>query len=1571
MYKFARTRYAAILTTLALLISLLYPASAMGTSSQQPPGIPSGTVPTGADVQSILDGELSFKDRSSEIGETRLISQDDPPAASLFVETTSDPTPVTVIVELETEPLEVFSSLSASAARSSAFRSESVHRSMLQKEQTDFRSAALRLQARIGRQYSDLFNGFAVTLPGNRVQELLELPGVKAVYPDEVIYAAETGSNGGFSPAMDDSIPLIGVPDWWDSGFTGKGITVAVVDTGVDYHHPSLKDAYVKGYDFIDNDDDPFETFPVPGKGPDEDGRPYETSHGTHVAGTVLGRGNPDEPGESGWVRGVAPEAELLAYRVLGPHGSGTSQTVIAGIEQAVEDGADIINLSLGSANNHQYSAESVVVNNAVKAGVVVVVSSGNNGPGTATLGSPGGAHLAITVGNSTTPTLTPVFRMGEAAAYGLKSPEAPELEEPEQPLEIVYAGLGYPEDFADQEFAGKIALIDRGGFTFAEKAANARAAGAAAVLIANNTAGGIIPSLGEVDDIPTYGITQAEGNAIKSELQAGNRYMTFKKVPEVDLLNDSSSTGPAYPDYAVKPDVVAPGTGIRSSVPVWESDDDTYAGAYGDKTGTSMAAPHVAGTAALLLEQTPSYTPDQIKGLLANNAVILKDRNDKPYRVQQQGAGRIDLSRVLKAGAIASAEETLAAGTNGEEPYAYRSGSLSFGLQEAGAVVTKTLTVENLTPEAQEYAVRLTGFGGGLSLSSSDAAVVVPGDGFQTLEVTLSVGNGVAEDSYDGYVELISKSDGHTLRLPANVYVGETFNLPVISGLNVDPPLFSPNNDGVRDTAYIEFAVNRTTELILGLATWAKDEQWIGYVTGPETLNPGIEEREWGGSYTPLNADGPAPLPDGFYWLDAAEVDGEDIILHDSYDFIIDRERPAIHELEISMLDPDTAVISGTLDDLLLGLAEYDFNTDGLIGLAGFNDLGTEQYDATVRSNGDFSMEVDLSDGSTGFALFPYDLADNGLSEQDEPIVIELPHVRPVKTSSHIVEDELFSVDIALWAKEPVFEGTYSVAFAEGLELVAGPEEIGADAPEPAIGFEEETGVATVSQDVYGGDENESEPEVPETPEDPEAPGQPGGPETPELPGQPVEPLPGTYAVSFAEGLESGVLGSFTFQAAEPGDYWIEVTAVDLRNADGQPVQLRAGKTLVTVTEKKPEPSPSPSPSPTPTPVPTSQPNPPYVPGPVVNPTASPSPSAAPSVTPVPTAIPGGTLGVSQETDGSKNAIIAISSEAVTGAIGDPGVASVQVNLTGLDLQQYGHAELTLNSVLSRSLAESNKPLVVLADGFSITLPTGVIRSLTGADGLTFSLSTDSAGQATAVQPHGQLTFGLPSLSFLSEWESEEPVSVTLATYGVPAPELPKLGIYSLAGNGQWTYEIPGVLTPDGGIGFDILSPGTYTAAVYERTFPDLAGHWGREAVETLAAHHLIAGKGSAGAFAPNDPVTQAELLTLLDRLLGGTDTWDARIREEGSRTALTREQTALLVANSLSLAAGPLSAEAAAVDESAFSSEEEAKAAAYLIGKGYMVGTGQGFDAQGGFTRAQAATLLNRMLTDLRKPD
>ncbi len=259
-------------------------------------------------------------------------------------------------------------------------------------------------QIQLRKTFGLALNGFSVKGPQAVLDKLAQDEAVKNVTIANHYIASHPGTalGGVGSQATEhfvtnqyqvhaaDNMELIGatnVQGILHSKLTGKGVKIGVIDTGIDYLHRDLKENYRGGHDVVDGDADPMETKGLFGQ---------NTLHGTHVAGIIAANGQ---------MKGVAPGASIYAYRALGPGGSGTSEQIIAAIERAIADKVDIINLSLGTNVNGPDLPLSLALNKAVEHGITAVTSSGNSGPNIWTVGTPGTASKAISVGAST-PTL-------------------------------------------------------------------------------------------------------------------------------------------------------------------------------------------------------------------------------------------------------------------------------------------------------------------------------------------------------------------------------------------------------------------------------------------------------------------------------------------------------------------------------------------------------------------------------------------------------------------------------------------------------------------------------------------------------------------------------------------------------------------------------------------------------------------------------------------------------------------------------------------------------------------------------------------------------------------------------------------------------------------------------------------------------------------------------------------------------------------------------------------------------------------------------------------------------------
>ena len=367
-------------------------------------------------------------------------------------------------------------------------------------EKAAFRRAAAAAGAQFTerRSFDVLFNGFTVEAsPANRVK-LARLAGVKALYPVETIAAPEPGRQSAISPDLVSAINMTGASAAQTAGYSGNGIKVGIIDSGIDIDHPAFGGGGVPGgttfptarvaygYDFVGDDYDAGGTgsalVPVPDPNPDDCG-----GHGSHVSGIVGGNG--------GGIRGVAPGVTFGAYRVFGCNGSTSSEIIVEALERAYADGMRVVNQSLGSGRQWpQYPTAQATSRLAAK-GVVMVASIGNNGPGGSSpdalfaAGAPGvGANV---IGVASYDNAQQSFTV-TGVPYGFNTATGAPAAPITGSLPMSRTGTTTTTNdgcspLAAGSLAGTAALIRRGTCSFYIKAANAQAAGAAAVVLYNN----------------------------------------------------------------------------------------------------------------------------------------------------------------------------------------------------------------------------------------------------------------------------------------------------------------------------------------------------------------------------------------------------------------------------------------------------------------------------------------------------------------------------------------------------------------------------------------------------------------------------------------------------------------------------------------------------------------------------------------------------------------------------------------------------------------------------------------------------------------------------------------------------------------------------------------------------------------------------------------------------------------------------------------------------------------------------------------------------------------------------
>ena len=431
---------------------------------------------------------------------------------------------------------------------------------------------------------------------------------------------------------LERSVPYVGTEILRIDGIDGTGIKVAVIDTGVDFNHPDLfgwgpDGKVIGGYNFIREDELPLDT----------------NGHGTQVTGIIAADGQ---------AIGVAPKAKILAYKVSEDGEGVSSELIIRAIEKAIEDGADIINISLGV--NKTNAKIDRAVNIALEAGIFVVTAAGNDGPGLETIGSPGRNFGSVTVGatyNNLTSSLVATLEVDEKPYTVIPMVGSTKLEEPIIG-KIIFGGYGKIENLKEIDVKDAILIVERGSdvegelLYFSIKESNAANAGAKAMIVYNDRPGIFLGELihefmepGYKPQIPVVSVDREEGIEIKESIKNGNE-ASMHLFYNPDFVAHFSSRGPVSPFY-LKPDIVAPGAYINST---------QNNGGYNFTSGTSYAAPHVSGAAALLLQKNPELHHHEIKSLLLTTVEPVSDAYGKEFSVNAAGAGRLDIGNAYGA---------------------------------------------------------------------------------------------------------------------------------------------------------------------------------------------------------------------------------------------------------------------------------------------------------------------------------------------------------------------------------------------------------------------------------------------------------------------------------------------------------------------------------------------------------------------------------------------------------------------------------------------------------------------------------------------------------------------------------------------------------------------------------------------------------------------------------------------------------------------------------------------------------------------------------------------------------
>lgn len=555
--------------------------------------------------------------------------------------------------------------------------------------------------ARKVHDYQVTFNGFAAQMTAKQAELLRARKDVVGVWEDELL-KPQTDSTPEF-------LGLTGPRGPWFWGFTGEDVVIGVIDSGIHPEHPSVADMPTRirgdrgrkvpygpapehftgeGCDFGNSEfnpgDAPFECNNklIKAESFSESFLSINTladyeflsardadGHGTHTA-TTAGGNNGVESSFGGTVSGMAPRARVAVYKVCwdapNPDDSGCfSSDSMAAIDQAVADGVDVINFSVGGSSTTFNGPDDIAFLYAADAGVFVSVSAGNSGPGSETIGTPSGVPWVISVAAA---------EDNQSFGTGLQ------LDAPTE-LAAIYEGLegGGPVKLADSgaissgvvaaepldacgpltntaAMDGQIALVIRGACAFTDKYNNAAAAGARAIVVYNDgtAADRIDPIVMSAPDttIPGVMIRHPDGELIASTADTTGTLSPEIQVSREDRITGFSSRGAnaGAPDI-IKPDLAAPGVGIIAGTSPVSSGGDLFA----SLSGTSMASPHIAGIMALLKQAHPDWTPAMAKSALMTSARTDLQKSFGPEAADpfDMGAGAVAPSAAFTPGLV------------------------------------------------------------------------------------------------------------------------------------------------------------------------------------------------------------------------------------------------------------------------------------------------------------------------------------------------------------------------------------------------------------------------------------------------------------------------------------------------------------------------------------------------------------------------------------------------------------------------------------------------------------------------------------------------------------------------------------------------------------------------------------------------------------------------------------------------------------------------------------------------------------------------------------------------------
>ncbi|KAH6778957.1 hypothetical protein C2S52_010194 [Perilla frutescens var. hirtella] len=531
-------------------------------------------------------------------------------------------------------------------------------------------------EARMVYSYRSVFKGFAARLSADEVKEMAKKEGFISARPEKILSLHTTHSPNFLG--LNQNMGL-----WKDSNY-GKGVIIGVLDTGILPEHPSFSDegmppppAKWKGRCEFSNTTCNNKIIGARFFGSDATSPFDEDGHGTHTAGTAAGsfvKGANVFGNAYGTAAGIAPMAHLAIYRVCTP--SCSDSRVLAGIDAAIDDGVDVLSISLGMLENsfaQDYTA--IGAFSAMEKGILVSCSAGNFGPFNFSVENE--APWILTVGASTLDRkLAATAVLGNNQTFEGETVFQPK-DFPSKLLPLVYAGdintsdpyvkFCYDESLNNTNLRGKIVVCEPGGLLGTEKGEAVKKAGGAAMILLNsqfyaNT------TEAEAHLLPATRVTYADGLKIKAYINSTSTPTATIHFQGTVIGDDRapvvaafSSRGPNFASRGIlKPDILGPGVNILAAWPTSVENNTNTKSTFNIISGTSMSCPHLSGVAALIKSAHPNWSPAAIKSAIMTTADVvnlaknpIEDERYLPANIFATGAGHVNPSRANDPGLI------------------------------------------------------------------------------------------------------------------------------------------------------------------------------------------------------------------------------------------------------------------------------------------------------------------------------------------------------------------------------------------------------------------------------------------------------------------------------------------------------------------------------------------------------------------------------------------------------------------------------------------------------------------------------------------------------------------------------------------------------------------------------------------------------------------------------------------------------------------------------------------------------------------------------------------------------